>query len=68
MKKGCAQKAFLRGVFHKTGLPAEIIVGRWLAAAVTNDINLTMRREMNPRPTAKASNVMPFSRRKAQGK
>ena len=34
----------------------EKIVGRWLAAAVTNAYNQTIRREMNPRPTSKTAN------------
>jgi hypothetical protein len=41
------------GAFHKEDLPAEIIVGRWLAAAVVNGVDVIMRREMNPRPTIK---------------
>ena len=28
-----------------------LLVGRWLAAAVTKDVNLNIRREINPRPT-----------------
>ena len=28
-----------------------LYIGRWLAAAVTKDVNLNIRREINPRPT-----------------
>ena len=39
----------------KSGV-TEKIVGRWLAAAVTNAYNQTKRREMNPRPTNNTAN------------
>ena len=39
----------------KSGI-TEKIVGRWLAAAVANPYNQTIRREMNPRPTTKTTN------------
>jgi len=46
MKKDSA-----RGAFHKAGLPAANIVGRWLAAAENKRQSKRKRREMNPRPT-----------------
>ena len=42
-----------RCAFHKADLPAENIVGRWLAAAESNRYRIIKRREMNPRPTTK---------------
>ncbi len=46
-------KSTSTGAFHKAGFTYRNLVGRWLAAAVVNDINLIIRREINPRPTTK---------------
>ena len=47
------KKGTRTGVFHKAGFTCRNLVGRWLAAAVANNIKLINRREINPRPTIK---------------